>query len=61
MFETEYPKLLGGVSPPHPGPWRRGVEGVKGQGSVNILCHNILFLLYISPVHFYDNLSALKG
>ena len=49
-----------------PGPLRRGVEGVKGPGPgplwpVSILCHKILLLLYISAVHFYGNLSALKG
>ena len=31
------------------------------KGPVNILCDEILLLLYISSVHFYDNLSALKG
>ena len=31
------------------------------KGPVNILCHRILLLLYISAVHLYDNLSALKG
>ena len=41
-------------------PSRRGVvEGVKGPGPVNILCHEILLSLYISAMHFYDNLSAL--
>ena len=31
------------------------------RGPVNILCHTILLLLYISAMHFYGNLSALKG
>ena len=37
------------------------VEGTKGPGPVNILCHKILLLLYISEVHFYGNSSGLKG
>ena len=49
------------------GPSRRGGRGGKRsraralKGPVNILCDEILLLLYISSVHFYDNLSALKG
>ena len=31
------------------------------KGPVNILWDEILLLLYISSVHFYDNLFALKG
>ena len=31
------------------------------KGPVNILCHTILLLLYIFAVHFYGNLSALRG
>ena len=31
------------------------------KGPVNILCHRILLLLYIFAVHFYGNVSALKG
>ena len=38
-----------------------GVEGVKGPGPVNILRHEIFVLRYISAVHFYGKLSALKG
>ena len=30
------------------------------KGPVNILCHKILLLLYISAVHFYGNSSAFK-
>ena len=49
------------------GPSRRGGRGGKKsrarapEGPVNVMCHKILLLLYISAVHFYDNLSALKG
>ena len=49
------------------GPSRRGDRGGKRsrarapKGPVNILCLKALLLLYISAVHFYDNLSALKG
>ena len=31
------------------------------KGPVSVLCRKILLLLYISAVHFYGNLSALKG
>ena len=44
-----------------PEPLRRGVEGVKGQGPVNILCHKILLTAIHLIVHFYGNSSALKG
>ena len=44
-----------------PGPSRRGGRGGKRsrartpRGPVNVLCHTILLLLYISSVHFYGN------
>ena len=49
------------------GPSRRGGRGGKRsrarapKGPVNILCHEILLLLYIFAVPFYGNLYALKG
>ena len=42
-----------------------GGRGEKGPGPgplpVTVLCHKTLLLLYIFAVHFYGNLSALKG
>ena len=37
------------------------VQGRAPKGPISILCLKILSLLYISAVHLYGNLSALKG